>query len=197
MLRACSTIWPNGTAGTCGVTAPSEIQLKTGLEQLMSAGTDRQPELRWGDACIHRYRDRLYVLDFDPAAASESLPSRYEWDGRGVIDMGPARGHLRLVRDDAGGMANDVAANGIVVRFRHGGERIREVNQDHHKRLKKLFQEHGVLPWMRCHVPLVYGHGGRSDDLLAVADLWVAADALAGPGEAGYRILWENHPVAQ
>jgi hypothetical protein len=46
---------------------------------------------------------------------------------------------------------------------------------------------------MRGHVPLLYD----DERLLAVGDLWIAAEAVAPPGEAGYRILWENHPVTQ
>jgi tRNA(Ile)-lysidine synthase len=131
------------------------------------------------------------------------LPAQYAWDGSGAIDMGPVRGRLRLVSEPSGGVASSIAANGVVVRFRHGGERIRESGQEHHKQLKKLFQERGVVPWMRGHVPLVYAHGvheardGGGERLLAIGDLWVAADAVAAPGESGYRILWENHPPTQ
>jgi tRNA(Ile)-lysidine synthase len=176
-----------------GLTPPGEAQLKVGLEQLLSAGPDRGPVLSWSDGQIHRYRDKLYVLNFDPVAAAEALPSEYSWDGSGEMEMGPLRGRLRLVKEAAGGVAIPSAAGRIAVRFRHGGERIREVDQPHHKALKKLFQEHGIVPWMRGHVPLLYD----DERLLAVGDLWIAAEAVAPPGEAGYRILWENHPVTQ
>lgn len=175
-----------------GLDLPSEIQMRTGLDQLLCARPDSRPVVRWGTAQIHRYRDRLYFLDFDPSAAA-SLPAQYQWDGRSAIDMGPIRGRLRLIEDRSGGVAIPAAAEGIVVRFRHGGERIREKNQRHHKSLKKLFQERGVVPWMRCHVPLLYGR----DQLLAVGDFWIAADAVAAPGKPGYRIHWENHPLTQ
>jgi tRNA(Ile)-lysidine synthase len=186
-----------------GFSAPSEVQLRTGLEQLMSAAVDRRPAVQWGRAHIHRYRDRLYILDFDPGAAGAAMPAHYRWDGSGVIDMGPVRGRLRLVDEKSGGVASAFAAEGIVVRFRHGGERIRESNQAHHKQLKKLFQERGIVPWMRGHVPLIYGYAGqgpdtgRAEQLLAVGDLWVAAEAVAGRGETGYRILWDQHPATQ
>jgi tRNA(Ile)-lysidine synthase len=171
-----------------GLDAPSEIQVQTGLDQLLSAKPDRQPVVRWGRIQARRYRDRLYFLDFDPIADSERLPGRFEWDGKGVIEMGAIRGSLRLVPDRQGRLALPTDA-GVVVSFRRGGEKIREANQGHHAALKKLFQQHGVLPWMRCHVPLVYA----GDRLLAVADLWVAAEAAAGSGRNPCRIVWENH----
>jgi len=176
-----------------GLAPPGEAQLKVGLGQMLSAGSDRRPILSWSGGQIHRYRDKLHVLSFDPAAAAAALPGEYLWDGSGDLEMGPVRGRLRLVKDEAGGVATASVADGIVVRFRHGGESIRKVDQTHHKSLKKLFQEQGILPWMRGHVPLLYGHEG----LLAVGDLWIAADAAAGPGVAGYRISWANHPAIE
>jgi tRNA(Ile)-lysidine synthase len=104
--------------------------------------------------------------------------------------MGPVRGRLSLVPDEAGTVSVPDGENSFVVKFRHGGERIRNSNQRHHKALKKLFQEHGILPWMRRHVPLVY----VGDRLFAVGDLWVSAEAAAGAGEPVYAIAWENHP---
>lgn len=173
-----------------GLDAPSEIRLQSGLDQLLSAKPDRQPFVCWGRTQIRRYRDQLFFLDFDPSAASMALPAQYEWDGRRAIDMGPVRGRLTLVPDTAGRVAMP-PAEGMVVRFRQGGERIKAANDSHHKALKKLFQEAGVLPWMRGHVPLIYVR----ERLFAVADLWASAEASAGPGDRACRIAWENHPV--
>ena len=176
-----------------GIKVPDEIQLQTGLQQLMSAKLDRQPIVCWGAMQVRRYRDRLFFLDFDPSAVNEALPCRYEWDGRDTIDMGPIRGRLSLIPDDAGTVTFPDGANSLVVQFRRGGERVRSINQRHHKTLKKLFQQHGILPWMRRHVPLVY----VEDRLLAVGDLWISAEGAAGPGESGYTIAWEHHPPIQ
>ena len=185
-----------------GLPMPSETQLRTGLAQVLSARSDRHPQLHWGGAHLHRYRDRLFVLDFDPQRASSVLPDQYHWDGAGCIEMGPVRGRLRLIKAPAGGIAIPVPGEagtdaGMVVRFRHGGERIHEARRDHHKSLKKLFQERGVVPWMRPHVPLLYGGAQDSANpagrLLAVGDLWVAAEAMAAPGVPGYRVIWEDH----
>ena len=176
-----------------GLDMPTELQLQTGLQQLMSAKPDRQPIVCWGRVQVRRYRDRLFFLDFDPSAASEGLPRGYEWDGRVAIDMGPLRGRLSLVPDHAGAVAIPVATDRIGINFRRGGERIKDVNQRHHKALKKLFQQHGIFPWMRSHVPLLY----LQDRLLAVGDLWVAAESAAKSSEPRYRIVWENHPRIQ
>jgi len=94
--------------------------------------------------------------------------------------MGPVRGRLRLVCDERAG----VAAGELIVRFRRGGERLPEADQQHHKRLKKVLQACGVLPWMRAHVPLV----SRDGELLAVGDLWSGA-----PPASASRIVWDRH----
>jgi tRNA(Ile)-lysidine synthase len=161
-----------------GLAPPSETQLRAGLEQLLTAGVDRQPLLRWPGGEVRRYRERLYVLDADPAQATAGLPAEYAWDGRAPLNMGPVRGRLRLVADDR--VAPPAAV--LTVHFRHGGERLPDADRRHHKRLKKVFQERGVLPWMRAHVPLITGGG----ELLAVGDLW-SSRALRS------RIVWDRH----
>jgi tRNA(Ile)-lysidine synthase len=176
-----------------GMKMPNEIQLQTGLQQLMSAKRDRQPIVCWGPLQVRRYRDRLFFLDFDPSAVDAALPCRYEWDGRDTIDMGPVRGRLILIPDDPGTVTVPDGAKSHFVNFRQGGERVRTANQRHRKALKKLFQQHGILPWMRRHVPLVY----VEDRLFAVGDLWISAEGTVGPGEPGYTIAWENHPPIQ
>jgi tRNA(Ile)-lysidine synthase len=176
-----------------GLAVPSEAQLRIGVAQLLAARADAQPVLRWPEGQIRRYRERLYLLGFDPDTAAETSPEEYRWCGLEALEMGPVRGRLRLEAVSSGGLAESYVAEGVVIRFRCGGERIQQANQQHHKSLKKLFQSTGVVPWMRRHVPLIYAR----DQLLAVADRWIAAGAAAGPNEPGYRLIWENHPETE
>ena len=175
-----------------GMAMPSEAQLRAGLDQLMSARIDGQPVLRWSEGQIRRYRGQLFVLEFDPDPGRAALPSQFQWDGAKPVDMGPVRGRLRL-ESGPGGLSRAAWSQGLAIRFRHGGERIRAVGQQHHKSLKKLFQARGIVPWMRAHVPLLYA----GDQLVAVGDLWLAADAAAAPDDSGYRVVWENHPTTE
>jgi len=176
-----------------GLGVPSEAQLRMGLAQLLYARADAQPVLRWSGGQIRRYRDCLYILGFDPDCARDTLPPEYEWDCRDPVQMGPVRGRLRLEASSSTGLAKSSVSDGVVIRFRRGGERIREPDQRHHKSLKKMFQAHGVVPWMRHNVPLLY----VGDRLLAVGDRWIAADAAAAIDEPGYRVIWENHPETE
>ena len=72
--------------------------------------------------------------------------------------------------------------------WRRGGEEIKVFGQQHTKKIKKLLQEEGVVPWMRSRLPLIYS----DDQLVAVGDLWVAASAASEPGTA---VSWDDRPA--
>lgn len=169
----------------CGLLPPGEARLREGLGQLLTAGPDRLPALTWPGGQIRRYRGRLYVLDFDPAPTDVPPSAEYRWDGSGRLDLGPLAGRLRFMRRD--GMAVNVPGDWSV-RFRAGGERIEAGSR--HKTIKNLFQERGVVPWMRPHVPLLY----RAARLVAVGDLWQADDCEAGIPAGDVRVTWDRHP---
>lgn len=173
-----------------GLVPPSEIQLLTGLDQLLSAGVDRQPVLSWPGGQVRRYRQHLYVLEVDPSAATEKAPSEFVWDGLAPIDLGPVRGRLQLLSAETGGFALDPANGPLTIRFRRGGERLRAAGHLHHIRLKKLYQARGVVPWMRAHVPLLV----QGDTLLAVGDLWSGASAPVD-GRPAVRMVWDQHAL--
>ena len=171
-----------------GLPMPSEVQLRQGAEQLLSAGSDKLPVMRWDAGQLRRYRDCLYLLNADPEQAARELPAEYVWQAAGEpLELGSLRGRLRLEPVAGGGIS--LPATSLHVRFRSGGERIRGAGHAHHARLKKLFQGWGVLPWMRAHVPLIYA--GRR--LVCVADLMTAADAAVEGDEPGFRIRWDRH----
>ena len=44
-----------------------------------------------------------------------------------------------------------------------------------------------MVPWMRERLPLIYA----GEKLVAVADLWIAADAASEPGMA---LCWDERP---
>ncbi len=168
--------------------APNDARLREGLAQLLQAAGDRSPLLAWPGGEVRRYRDRLYWL---PAGWNRQLPRVTSLLRPGAtLDVGAASGRLRLTAAKVGGIAAETARAGLQVRFREGGERLRPAGHAHHRELKNLLQEHGVVPWMRGHVPLLVAE----ERIVAVADLWVAAEYAAPEGEAGYRVRWDRHP---
>ncbi|GMW05458.1 MAG: tRNA lysidine(34) synthetase TilS [Gammaproteobacteria bacterium] len=168
---------------------PPERRLREGLAQLIHAGPDRQPLLRWGGGEIRRYRGALYLLRPYapmPGRSAMELPVR----GGATLDLGPGLGRLRLVSARGQGLSAARAGASLHVRFRCGGEMLRPVGSAHARELRKLLQERGVVPWMRARMPLLYS----GEQLVAVAHLWVAADFVASGAERALRVRWDEHP---
>ena len=157
-------------------------QLARIIDEVAHARDDAGPRVTWAGAEARRFRDALYLQH-------ELPPCRFEARelGHDGVDLGPGMGRLTLERGAATGLADAVVAAGLTLRRRRGGEEIRPAGQRHTRKLKKLLHEAGVLPWWRDRVPLVYS----GDRLVAVADLWLAAEASEPGGSA---LVWRDRP---
>jgi tRNA(Ile)-lysidine synthase len=154
------------------------------VTDLLPAREDAQPHVHWDGAEARRYRDHVYLLQ-QPAELGPVNPSRI--DG-GPAELGPGLGRLTLEPGAGRGLSAAVVQAGLDVRPREGGEEIKPSGQSHTKKLKKLLQEEGIVPWRRGSLPLVYS----GDRLVAVADLWIADEAASSPGTA---IRWDDRPA--
>jgi tRNA(Ile)-lysidine synthase len=168
-----------------GLPLPGAARLAAILEHLVPARKDAQPVVAWPGVEVRRYRGKLYILP-SPEAVSPT------WDGsrlgRAPVDLGHGMGRLSLTSDAPLGLSDAVIAQGLSLHCRRGGEEIKLVSHRHTRKLKKILQENGIVPWMRDRLPLIYS----GDQLVAVADLWVAADAASEPGTA---IVWHDRPA--
>jgi tRNA(Ile)-lysidine synthase len=96
-------------------------------------------------------------------------------------------GVLHLAPVTTGGIDPAFAKDGLSVRYRRGGEEIRLQGRNCTHKLKKLLQQDGIFPWMRDRLPLLYA----GDKLVAVADLWIAAECIA---QHGLEVRWGGRP---
>jgi tRNA(Ile)-lysidine synthase len=156
------------------------------VHELIPAREDAQPVVTWPGAELRRYRQHLYVLPATPAA--DSTDDKILLVSDEMLQLGPGMGALLLDAGKAGGINPQLAEQGLALRYRQGGEEIRLPGHDCTHKLKKLLQQEGVLPWMRARLPLLYAQ----DRLVAVADLWVAADCVS---TSGYAVSWHERPV--
>lgn len=163
--------------------SPAAAHLQLIVEQLLPAREDAEPLVSWPGAEARRYRDTLYLL---PASVAADFECGQTLDTAAVA-IGPGLGEISLVEDGGRGLSRDAVARGLTLHRRKGGEEIKPVGQTHTRKLKKLLQEEGIVPWQRDLLPLVY----CGEDLVAVADLWIAADIVA---ENGLAIRWESRP---
>jgi tRNA(Ile)-lysidine synthase len=166
-----------------GLPAPPATQLRSILADLLPAREDAQPLVQWKGAEVRRYRDQVYVLP-ENKFGSEGAAIQLTNNG---LDLGSGMGELQLDAGAAQGLADAVIDAGLEIRFRSGGEEIKPTGQSHTKKLKKLLQDEGIVPWMRDRLPLLYSGG----ELVAVADLWIASAAASEPGVA---VCWKNRP---
>jgi len=174
----------------CGLPQAPASRLRQIQDELLPAREDAGPLVRWRGAEVRRYRTKLYLLNSPPSGGpvDAATPPVLYGDGE-EIQLGPF-GALRLERVTGGGgpgIAAELVAAGLELRFRTGGEKIKPYGRKDTRRLKKLLQEHAVVPWMRQNLPLLYA----DDTLVAVADLWIAADSAR---DNGFRVRWSGKP---
>ena len=167
-----------------GLSAPSAAQLTVILDELATAREYAQPTVRWPGGVARRYRDGLYLFQADE---TEDVPAASIDFSAARVELGHGLGSLARIPGAPLGLSDDVLGRRLEIRFRRGGESIRPRGQTHTRRLKVLLQEAGIVPWMRQRLPLVYA----DDELVAVADLWLAASASSAPGTA---LEWHDHP---
>jgi tRNA(Ile)-lysidine synthase len=171
-----------------GLATPTAMQLARIQKEVIPAREDAQPLVTWTGAAVRRYRNNLYLLPETPQALPACIDVPTEGQTQAEVALGPGLGVLRFLAGGTPGLSQDVMKRGVQVRFRQGGEEFQPLGQLHTRKLKKLLQEEGVVPWMRERLPLVFS----GDELVAVGDLWLAAKAV---GEPGVSLRWQDRPA--
>lgn len=146
---------------------------------------DSQPLVHWYDLQVRRYRDALFLLKSRSALDGSAVLS---WSDHCPLQLPAGRGVLKLTDAEQGISAAIWNNARVEVRFRRGGERCIPAGRQHHRSLKKLFQEWLVPPWLREEIPLVYLDG----QLAAVPGYLWCEPFTAGPGEPALQVLWES-----
>ena len=175
-----------------GLPLPSAKQLEEVVSALGVLRPDAETCVSWPGADARIHGGHLYLMRSLPECSTGQqagcLSTDRPWTGpEGRLTLIEAGGgpHEQMVFPDAW------AAAGLSVRFRRGGERFRPRGAAHHRSLKKLLQEEGIVPWMRSRIPLLY----RDEELVGVGDLWVCDDVRGAPAsERAWKVLWSGHP---
>ncbi|MEL7185215.1 MAG: tRNA lysidine(34) synthetase TilS [Pseudomonadota bacterium] len=166
-----------------GLSTPTALQLDRVMQDLIPAREDAQPLVSWPGTSVRRYRNGLYLMPQDLADVFDEIPVE-----AGRAELGSGLGTLAFEDGAQAGLDPVLLDHGLTVRRREGGEEFQPAGQQHTRKLKKLLQEEGVVPWMRNRLPLVY----CGERLVAVGDLWMVADATANPG---VQVRWRARPA--
>jgi len=176
-------LWIREAAGM----PPSTAVLARIRNDILASRPDAGPCVRWGQHEVRRYRDDLFLLPQSPEPDRNLVVG---WKMTEPLLLPDAGGVLSVSQQTGQGIRKTAIADaGVQVTWRHGGERCHPAGRGHRHSLKKLFQEQGIPPWERAHIPLIY----IGDRLAAVAGLWVCEPFQAGPKESGLLINWERH----
>ncbi len=167
---------------------PSSVVLDQVLVQMLSARADAMPLIEWAEVQLRRYRDGLYLCRAPPEPSSEVLA--WDWRQQDEVELPDGIGRLRRRSARVGEAGLRVPAAPLQVRWTHDAHKLRPSARGSRRKLRNLFQEHGVVPWMRPCLPLVF----VGDSLAAVADLWIDVEFRAAETEEGLAFDWLDHP---
>ncbi|MEO8165986.1 MAG: tRNA lysidine(34) synthetase TilS, partial [Betaproteobacteria bacterium] len=164
---------------------PPRVRLEEALRQCREAGRDAEIQVAFGNARLRCYRDRVEVM-----VEAAELPADWQsrWDGLHELVLPDRLGVLRSRAVIGEGIARRFfEIRAATVRGRMGGERMQPGVNRPRRPLKSLLQEHGVPPWERSRMPLVF----FGEQLAWVPGIGVAAEFRAGAAEPGIAPDWE------
>lgn len=161
---------------------PSRDMLERLWREVALARVDANPQLRLGDFEIRRYQQQLWwtraydnlserQLPWEPIEQPLQLPD----SDRLVLVAGT---EIRLPKSD----------ESVSVRFSASGT-LHIVGRQGGRKLKKLWQEMGVAPWLRETTPLLF----YGETLIAAAGYFVTREGQCGSGEAGLQLIRQKN----
>jgi len=154
---------------------PSKKILEQIVHAVIQAREDAMPLVSWKRDVFHcevrRYRDKLYLLDVSFPPAEQQQEQEYILHEDQEVSLKNTQSYIKLfaANDNVKQKGFDrqkLFSKTITIRFRKGGERFRKNAKGHSHSLKHWFQEAGIPPWEREHMPLIYW----GDELLQIGN---------------------------
>jgi tRNA(Ile)-lysidine synthase len=114
-------------------------------------------------------------------------PPAYEVAWQGETSLTLPHGTLRFERGEGRGIDEARVTAALVVRPRHGGERIRLAQDRTRRALKSILRESSLPSWERDALPLLCA----GDQLVAVPGIGIDVAWQAAPGRPGRVPVWQ------
>lgn len=167
---------------------PGSKHIKKIISDLITADNDNAPCVNWKDVELRRYRNGLY------ASKRLVMPienNKYEWN---ILETLIIEDEVLMASSESGtGVSKDKVKNKkVIVQYRQGGEKLKPHNKTHSKTVKQLFQERGVLPWLRDRFPLIY----VDEELAVIPGLCIDKKYAADKDEPSWKIEWSGYNKA-
>lgn len=159
-----------------GFPLPDTKKIDQICTEVLMAGPDRLPCVKWGNTEARRYRDDLYIISkvMKPVHLSDVT-----WEITQPLIL-PGIGILSAKEEVGCGLKSDIQT--VSVCFRQGGEKI-TLPRRGRRTLKNLFQEWRIPVWERNRVPLLYVGG----ECIGAVGFFLNEGYTAKPGEIGYQ----------
>jgi tRNA(Ile)-lysidine synthase len=168
-----------------GLETPGSAGLEEILRQVVGARGDASVRFDLGGADLRRYRGGLRVVR---PQVDKTEKGEWVWQGERVWRLPELGGVMRFGQATGAGLRAAAARAGrLTLQRRVGGESLRPRAGGPRRAVKKLLQEHGIPPWERESLPLVYCNG----ELVCLPGVAVEAAWQARAGEAGLQVSWE------
>jgi tRNA(Ile)-lysidine synthase len=158
-----------------GLSPASHLQLLQFARDCLQSGPDKSPQLVGHDYCLVMWQQQIHALRLiktDPEALWSITLQAGE-----ACELPSGQGSLLLESDEAWQLE-------VEVRFQQCGERLLLPGHQRHKKLKKLYQENAIPPWIRSAMPMLY----IDDQLMACGDQLISRtfDRLLSQHNAQY-----------
>ena len=164
---------------------PTSKHMDQIMMTLINSRIDKTPCVNWRNTEIRRYGDLLYASRI---INSNDLNLEINWNTKTPLNI---HGETLIANETFGrGISKTTIKDAeIVIRYRHGGEKIYSNSIVHSKSIKKLFQEHRVLPWFRNRIPLIY----INKQLAVVPGFCIDKNFSANENETALDIHWSGY----
>lgn len=167
--------------GRQGALMPSRAMVNRLWEEVALAREDASPILNLGEGEVRRFRGSLWWVQTPPSLADQILA----WpDPASTLTLPQAWGTLSFT--PGGNIRPPRPDEPVTVRFRASGT-LHIVGRNGGRKIKKIWQELGVPPWLRDTTPLVYYAGTP----IAAAGQFVTREGAAEAGQ-GMNLVWKK-----
>lgn len=170
-----------------GVRMPDAQRLDEALRQALHAKVDARVCVNVGGHTLRRHRGALHLVAALPLLAQTGAKLPRPWCGERSMEWPALNGVLHMRRRRGAGIdLEKLLAQPVTLRAREGGEKLQPAAARPHRALKDLFQMHGVPPWRRDRLPLLWS----GEQLVWVAELGIDCSFIARAGAPGVMPCW-------
>ena len=137
-----------------GVPPIPSRRLHEALAQFCQARDDAQVEIDWNGYSLRRFRRQIWLVG-KLAAPGAGLSA---WTGE-MRELGPGLGRLHCIEAPGGIDPQLFTTANVQIGYRIDGLRCRPAGRAGTRSFKKIAQEHGIPPWLRDRLPVIFVDG--------------------------------------